>query len=151
MTSAIDTLQMSELTTQQALPKRHFTSDNVQLMLYNAALWNGHRIHFDAPYAKDVEGYPGLVIAGPLLGDWLHQLVEEWLGEAGRIVSMEYSNRSASYIGDTLTATGHIEDIDFEVGRVVLKVDIRNAEGSSITPGTAVVQFLQDNNEPGDE
>ena len=33
------------------------------------------------PYAKNVEGYPGLVIAGPMLGDWLHQCVEEWLGE----------------------------------------------------------------------
>ena len=48
-----------------ALPERQHTPDNVQLMLYNAALWNGHRIHFDLPYARDVEGYPGLVLAGP--------------------------------------------------------------------------------------
>ena len=60
------------------LPERQHTPDNVQLMLYNAALWNGHRIHFDEAYARDVEGYPGLVIAGPLLGDWLHQVVELW-------------------------------------------------------------------------
>ena len=59
-----------------ALPEQFHTPDNVQLMLYNAALWNGHRIHFDEPYAKEVEGYPGLVIAGPLLGDWLNQVVE---------------------------------------------------------------------------
>jgi len=66
-----------------ALPEQFHTPDNVQLMLYNAALWNGHRIHFDEPYAKEVEGYPGLVIAGPLLGDWLNQVVELWLGEKG--------------------------------------------------------------------
>ena len=54
-----------------ALPERSHCPDNVQLMLYNAALWNAHRIHFDEPYAKDVEGYPGLVIAGPLIGDWI--------------------------------------------------------------------------------
>jgi len=35
-----------------ALPERELTPDNVQLFLYNAALWNAHRIHFDEPYTK---------------------------------------------------------------------------------------------------
>ena len=39
------------------LPARDFECDNVQLMLYNAALWNGHRIHFDEPYATQVPLY----------------------------------------------------------------------------------------------
>ena len=78
-----------------SLPERNFDCNNVQLMLYNASLWNGHRIHFDEPYTKEVEGYPGLVLAGPMLGDWLHQCVEEWLGDDGRIVSIDYSNRVA--------------------------------------------------------
>ena len=76
------------------LPQREFKPDNVQLFLYNAILWNAHRIHFDETYTTEVEGYPGLVIAGPMIGDWLHQCVEDWLGEEGRLVSMEYSNRS---------------------------------------------------------
>ena len=76
---------------------REYSPDNVQLMLYNAALWNAHRIHFDEPYAKNAEGYPGLVIAGPMLGDWLHQCVEEWLGEDGQIFSIDYSNRVATF------------------------------------------------------
>ena len=42
----------------ESLPRREFRPDNVQSMLYNAVLWNGHRIHFDEPYARDVEGYP---------------------------------------------------------------------------------------------
>ena len=76
-----------------ALPERHHHCDVVQQMLYNASLWNGHRIHFDMPYATEVEGYPGLVVAGPLLGDWLHQIVDEWLDDAGMITGIEYSNR----------------------------------------------------------
>ena len=51
------------------LPGRQYQPDNVQLFLYNAALWNAHRIHFDHPYATQVEGYAGLVIAGPMLGE----------------------------------------------------------------------------------
>lgn len=115
------------------LPERSHPTDNVQQMLYNAALWNGHRIHFDMPYATEVEGYPGLVVAGPLLGDWLHQCVEEWLGDAGRIVSIEYSNRVATYVGETLVAGGVVSKV--EDGEVTVDVYIHNAAGENVAPG----------------
>ncbi len=123
------------------LPAREHTPDNVQLMLYNAVLWNGHRIHFDEPYAKDVEGYPGLVIAGPMLGDWLHQCLEEWLGDDGRIASIDYSNRVASYIGETLTAGGKVVGVDTDARQATVDVWIKNEAGDVITPGQAVVRF----------
>ena len=122
----------------EALPERQFTPDNVQLFLYNAVLFNAHRIHFDAPYAKDVEGYPGLVVAGPMLGDWLNQCVEEWLGDDGRLVSIDYSNRQACYIGETLTSGGKVVAYDPASGEVQLELAIRNAAQEVIAPGTAV-------------
>ncbi len=133
--------RMAALSVGDALPERSHTPDNVQLMLYNAAIWNGHRIHFDEPYAKDVEGYPGLVIAGPLLGDWLHQCLTEWLGEDGRIASIEYSNRIASYIGETLVAGGTVTAVDPEARTAEVEVFVRNEAGDVITPGKAVVAF----------
>ena len=42
------------------------TIDPVMLFRYSALTFNGHRIHYDEPYARDVEFYPGLVIHGPL-------------------------------------------------------------------------------------
>lgn len=119
------------------LPERELTPDNVQLFLYNAALWNAHRIHFDYPYATEVEGYPGLVIAGPMLGDWLNQCVEEWLGDTGRLVSIEYSNRAASYIGETLRSGGTVTAVDPASGEVQIEVFIKNEAGEVITPGVA--------------
>jgi 3-methylfumaryl-CoA hydratase len=133
--------RLAEVAVGDTLPGREFTCDNVQLMLYNAALWNGHRIHFDEPYAKNVEGYPGLVIAGPLLGDWLHQCVEEWLADDGRILAIEYSNRVATYVGDTLTSGGVVTATDPEAGEAVIDVFIKNAEGEVVTPGTVRVRF----------
>lgn len=127
----------------EALPERQITPDNVQLFLYNAVLFNGHRIHFDEPYAKNVEGYPGLVIAGPMLGDWLNQCVEEWLGDDGRLVSIDYSNRQASYIGETLTSGGKVLAFDPVSGEIQLEVFIRNEAGEVITPGTAVAVLNQ--------
>ena len=120
------------------LPEQQHTPDNVQLMLYNASLWNGHRIHFDEPYAKDVEGYPGLVIAGPLLGDWLHQAVELWLGENGRLTKIEYSNRQASYIGETLTAGGTVTAVDGH--QATVEVFVKNEAGDVIAPGVVTVE-----------
>ncbi len=123
------------------LPRREFECDNVQLMLYNAALWNGHRIHYDEPYAREVEGYPGLVIAGPLLGDWLHQCVEEWLGDDGRIVSIDYSNRLATYVGEVLTSGGTVAALRPDSREVVIDAFIENAEGKVVAPGTVVARF----------
>ncbi|MPV60024.1 acyl-CoA dehydrogenase [Burkholderia sp. HI2761] len=41
--------------------------DPVLLMRFSALTFNGHRIHYDRPYAMQEEGYPGLVVHGPLI------------------------------------------------------------------------------------
>ncbi len=131
----------ADVSVGDTLPEREFTCDNVQSMMYNAILWNGHRIHFDEPYTKDVEGYPGLVTAGPLLGDWLHQCLEEWLADKGRITSIDYSNRIASYVGETVRSGGTVTACDPDSGEVKVEVFIKNEAGDIIAPGIATVQF----------
>ncbi|MFX3658263.1 MAG: hypothetical protein ACN6I7_03815 [bacterium] len=113
----------------------------VQQFLYNAALWNAHRIHYEARWAEEVEGYPDLVVAGPLMGDWLTQSVLLWLGPSGRLVSIEYSNRQAAYVGETLTVGGEVTEVDPASRRVTLQMAVCNADGEVVTPGTAVVEF----------
>jgi 3-methylfumaryl-CoA hydratase len=46
--------------------------DPVLLFRFSALTFNGHRIHYDLPYAQEVEKYPGLVVHGPLQAMWLH-------------------------------------------------------------------------------
>ena len=134
--SRIETVSPGDL-----LPERSFKPDNVQLFMYNAALWNAHRIHFDHPYATEVEGYPGLVIAGPLLGDWLNQCVVDWVGDDGVLASIEYSNRRASYIGETLRSGGKVLKIDIEKREVELELAIWNEANEVIAPGLAIARF----------
>ena len=50
------------------------------LFRYSALTFNGHRIHYDLDYARDVEGYAGLVVHGPLLAQNLMLLAQEQLG-----------------------------------------------------------------------
>ncbi len=125
----------------EKLPQREFKPDNVQLFLYNAILWNAHRIHFDEPYSTKVEGYPGLVIAGPMIGDWLHQCIEDWLGEDGRLTSMEFSNRIAAYIGETLKSSGSVIALDTDKKEAKVEVFIKNELGEIVAPGQATVLF----------
>ena len=121
------------------LPEREYEPDNVQLFLYDAALWNAHRIHFDHLYTTEVEGYPGLVVPGPLMGDWLTQCVNEWLGADGTLVSIEYSNRKAAYIGEVLRTGGSV--LATEPGTARLELFVKNAADEIIVPGIAVVDF----------
>jgi 3-methylfumaryl-CoA hydratase len=134
---------IEQVQTGDVLPEREFNCDNVQLFFYNAALWNAHRIHFDHPYATEVEGYPGLVIAGPLMGDWLTQCALEWLGDAGRLVSIEYSNRKAAFVGEVLTTGGQVTSVETDTGRVTLELFLKNEADEIITPGSAVVELTQ--------
>ncbi len=49
--------------------------DPVLLFRYSALTGNGHRIHYDQDYVRGVEGYPGLVVHGPLQATWLAGLL----------------------------------------------------------------------------
>jgi 3-methylfumaryl-CoA hydratase len=53
---------------------REIVPDPVLLFRYSALTFNSHRIHYDRPYATGVEGYPGLVVHGPLLATLLADL-----------------------------------------------------------------------------
>jgi hydroxyacyl-ACP dehydratase HTD2-like protein with hotdog domain len=130
---------MEELAVGQALPERRHTATNVSLFLYNAAVWNAHRIHYDERYTTEVEGHPGIVIDGPLQGDWLSQVALNWLGDGGRLLRFGYSNRRAAYLGETLTSGGRIESIDRSSRTLELTLHITNEAGEVITPGSATV------------
>jgi len=60
--------------------RRAVAFDSTLLFRYSALTFNGHRIHYDQDYARDVEGYGGLVVHGPLLAQLLMLMAEELLG-----------------------------------------------------------------------
>jgi 3-methylfumaryl-CoA hydratase len=54
-----------------------YTLDNTTLFRYSALTFNGHRIHYDVDYCRLVEGYPNLVIHGPLIATLLLNLYHQ--------------------------------------------------------------------------
>ena len=61
---------------------RRIEPDDVLLFRYSALTFNGHRIHYDRRYVTSVEGYPGLVVHGPLIATLLLDLLRRELPEA---------------------------------------------------------------------
>jgi len=67
--------------------------DPVMLFRYSALTYNGHRIHYDRDYVTGVEGYPGLIIHGPLIGTLLMKLaIENMNGKS--LKKFEFRNSS---------------------------------------------------------
>lgn len=63
------------LAEQGAAWQRTVVPGEVMLFRYSALTFNGHRIHYDRKYVTEVEGYPGLIVHGPLIATLLVDLV----------------------------------------------------------------------------
>lgn len=68
---------------------RTIVPDDVLLFRYSALTFNGHRIHYDRRYVTGVEGYPGLIVHGPLIATLLLDLLRRELPQA-RVLSFEF-------------------------------------------------------------
>ena len=73
----------------------------VMLFRYSALTFNGHRIHYDRDYCRDVEGYPGLIVHGPLIATFLMQLAGEMTDEPIK----SFGFRAVSSLFDTAPFT----------------------------------------------
>lgn len=71
--------------------EEEFRTDPVMLFRYSALGFNGHRIHYDLAYAREVEGYPGLVVNGGLS---TLMLIEAGLRHAGAKALRRYGART---------------------------------------------------------
>jgi len=59
--------------------EKQWVPDDVLLFRYSALTFNGHRIHYDRRYVTEVEGYPGLIVHGPMIATLLLDLLRHKL------------------------------------------------------------------------
>jgi 3-methylfumaryl-CoA hydratase len=69
--------------------EKKWVPDDVLLLRYSALTFNAHRIHYDRRYATGVEGYPGLVVHGPLIATLLVDLLR-WQLPGARVAKFEF-------------------------------------------------------------
>jgi 3-methylfumaryl-CoA hydratase len=80
------------------------TPDPVLLFRYSALTFNGHRIHYDRSYVTEVEGYPGLIVHGPLIAILMMELVRSHCSQR-QIQSFDF--RAVSPLFDTASFSVH--------------------------------------------
>lgn len=88
--------------------RRTLSPDPVLLFRYSALTMNGHRIHYDQPYAHDEENYPGLVVHGPLQATLLIGLAATRL--AAPITGFEFRGQAPAFDGSPLHVCGDPTD-----------------------------------------
>jgi 3-methylfumaryl-CoA hydratase len=88
--------------------RREIVPTTTMLFRYSALTFNGHRIHYDDAYAREVEGYPGLVVHGPLVATLLADLVARAHGPEP-LAGFEFRAQSPAIVGRPLTLHGTIE------------------------------------------
>ncbi|MFI1337744.1 hypothetical protein ACH4U7_48240 [Streptomyces sp. NPDC020845] len=83
--------------------------DPTLLFRFSALTANAHRIHYDAPYCRDTEGYPGLVVHGPLLALLMLELVRRNAPER-RVRALSYRLWRPVFAGERILADGTAAD-----------------------------------------
>jgi hydroxyacyl-ACP dehydratase HTD2-like protein with hotdog domain len=116
------------------------TVDETQMFFFSAATYNGHRIHYDKQWAREIEGYDDVLVQGPLQSALLARAITDWIGARGRLVEYSVQNRAIAYPGQALTFGGVVtaKRLTDGVGLVDLEITGRR-DADVLMPGTATV------------
>jgi len=95
----------------QELPELVKHPTTRQLVQYAGAQGDFYEIHYDQEYARSV-GLPGVILHGLLKAGFLGQLVTDWLGDRGRLVSFEVSYRGVDEPGHPYRCRGRVSKVD---------------------------------------
>ena len=85
--------------------RRTIDAGPVMLFRYSALTFNSHRIHYDYPYVTEVEGYPGLIVHGPLIATLLVDLVRREQPDA-TLQSFAFKAVRPTFAGQAFTVCG---------------------------------------------
>jgi 3-methylfumaryl-CoA hydratase len=91
--------------------RRTLTPDAVMLFRYSALTFNGHRIHYDRDYVRNVEGYPGLIVHGPLIATLLVDLIGRNVPGA-RVESFSFRAVSPLFDGAEMSVNASLPSAD---------------------------------------
>jgi 3-methylfumaryl-CoA hydratase len=94
--------------TPKAQHSESHLADPVLLFRYSALTFNGHRIHYDQAYARAEEGYPDLVVHGPLTATLLQQLAVAQ-GQGRLLAGFDFRGVSPLFAGRAFRLEGRQE------------------------------------------
>ena len=118
--------------------ERTHTASLRTLVQYAGASGDFYEMHYDLPFAQE-RGHRELSVHGLLKAAWLGQLVDDWFGGRGRLVSFEVSYRGMDFREQPVTCAGEVARR--EGSTVELALWTKNADGETTTTGAAVIEL----------
>jgi hydroxyacyl-ACP dehydratase HTD2-like protein with hotdog domain len=129
-----------DVDTGDKIPVLTVAVTETQMFFFSAATYNGHRIHYDKDWARDVEGYDNVLVHGPLQAALLSRALTDWIGGDGRLVAFSVQNRAIAYPGQELTFGGVVTGKRMADSAACVDLDIFCRRGDDVLmPGTATV------------
>jgi 3-methylfumaryl-CoA hydratase len=87
--------------------------NSVELFRYSAAIFNGHRIHFDFRYVTEEEGYPDLIVHGPLTATRLCDFAEKTAGRS--VARFRFRGEAPLFVDQPIRLVGRMNGAECEV------------------------------------
>jgi hydroxyacyl-ACP dehydratase HTD2-like protein with hotdog domain len=129
-----------DVKTGDKIPVLTVAVTETQMFFFSAATYNGHRIHYDKDWARDVEGYDNVLVHGPLQAALLSRALTDWIGGDGRLVAFSVQNRAIAYPGQELTFGGVVTGKRMAGSQARVDLDVFCRRGDDVLmPGTATV------------
>jgi hydroxyacyl-ACP dehydratase HTD2-like protein with hotdog domain len=131
-----------DVTEGEEIPALSVSVGRVQMFFFSAATYNGHRIHYDTTWARDVEGYQDILVHGPLQVALLARALTDWAGGRGRLVRYSVQNRGTAFPDEQLSFRGVVTATRLDGDRGLVDLEIRGEKGDTLLmPGTATVSL----------
>jgi len=126
----------------QEIPKLAQNCDSQRLVLWAAGSGDYYQIHYDTGFAQKT-GLPDRITHGALKHALLGRLLDEWIGDDGRVQSVACSYRGMDMIDKDVVCRGVVTGKRQEDGSNLVDLDVwtEDPDGKKTTPGTAVVEL----------
>ena len=111
-----------------------------QLVMWAGASGDYNPIHYDGDFARS-RGLDRVVVQGQLVGNFLGQLVTDWMGDQGTLRKLSCSYKGMNYPGEVITCKGVIKKkyTDNAEHCVECSLWAENSQGEKTVTGTAIV------------
>ena len=111
-----------------------------RLVIFAAGSGDFYQIHYDDSIAAE-NHLPGIIVHGALKGALVGRLLDEWIGDAGRIVRWRVSYRAMDRAHVPITVWARVTRKYEDGGHALVDLDVgvRQQDGTETTPGTATV------------
>lgn len=128
-----------QITVGTAMPRLTRTIELADMVAYAGATWDWHRLHYDREYLA-ASGLSRPVVDGQMLGALLAEALQDWLGPAAFIRSLQFRFASLVFAGETVRCEGEVTEVSDGTITVTLRVVVTgDPERAAVTPASAVV------------